>query len=128
MIAINKKFRYQFATEGRLILFKHILLSSILVNNRVIVLENKAEKKQLQLQLSSFENLQLQLQLQQNRVTNYNFVNYNYTFSKRDIGIYGIKLNLTKLGGFKMVVFPKRGPPKFKLVNPFKAGQMKLLR
>ena len=35
---------------------------------------------QMQLQLSTFENLQLQLQ--QNCVINYNFVNYNYNFSK----------------------------------------------
>ena len=61
-----------------MILFKHILLSSILVNNRVIVIENG--QRIFQLQLSTFENFQLQLQLQQNRVINYNFVNYNYKF------------------------------------------------
>ena len=59
-------------------LLKHILLLSILVNNRVIVIENG--QKNFQLQLSTFENSQLQLQ--QNRVINYNFVNYNYNFSK----------------------------------------------
>ena len=58
------------------------LLSSILVNNRVIVIENRQKIFQLQLQLSTFENFQLQLQLQQNRVINYNFVNYNNNFSK----------------------------------------------
>ena len=61
-------------------LFKHILLSFIFVNNRVIVIENG--QKIFQLQLSTFENSQLQLQ--QNRVINYNFVNYNYNFSKPD--------------------------------------------
>ena len=59
-------------------LFKHILLSSIVVNNKVFVIENKL--KNLQLQLSTFENFQLQLQ--QNRVINNNFVDYNYNFSK----------------------------------------------
>ena len=77
VIATSRKYRYRFATGKKLILFKHILLSSILVNNRVIVIENRQKIFQSQLQLSSFENLQLQLQLQQNRVINYNFVNYN---------------------------------------------------
>ena len=58
----------------------------MLVNNRVIVIENRQKNFQLQLQLQlfTFKNfqLQLQLQLQQNRVINYNFVNYNYNFSK----------------------------------------------
>ena len=70
-------------------MFKHIVLSSILVNNRVIVIENRQKNFQLQLQLQlfTFKNfqLQLQLQLQQNRVINYNFVNYNYNFSKPDL-------------------------------------------
>ena len=72
--------RYRFATGGKLILFKHILLSSIIVNNRVIVIENGQKIFRLQLQLSAFENSQSQLQ--QNSVINYNFVNYNYNFSK----------------------------------------------
>ena len=38
------------------------------MNNRVIVIENRQKN--------------FQLQLQQNRVINYNFVNYNYNFSK----------------------------------------------
>ena len=38
---------------------------------------------QLQLQLSIFENFQLQLQ--PNRVINFNFVHYNYNFSKPDL-------------------------------------------
>ena len=59
-------------------MFKHILLSSILMNNRVIVIENWL--KIFQLQLSTLENSQLQLQ--QNHVINYNFVNYNSNFSK----------------------------------------------
>ena len=80
VIATGRKCRYRFATGGKLILFKHILLSSILVNNRVIVIENK--QIIFQLQLSTFENFRLQLQLQQNRVINYNFVNYSYNFSK----------------------------------------------
>ena len=54
------------------------MLSSILVNNSVIVTENR--QKIFQLQLSTFENLQLQLQ--QNRVINCNFVYNNYNFSK----------------------------------------------
>ena len=61
-----------------MILFKHILLLPILVNNRVIAIENKQKNFQLQLQLSTCENFQLQLQ--QNRVINYNFINYNYNF------------------------------------------------
>ena len=56
--------------KNNLTLFKHILLSSILVNNRVIVIENWQKN--------------FQLQLQQNCVINYNFVNYNYNFSKPD--------------------------------------------
>ena len=84
VIATCRKYRYRFATRGKLILFKYILLSSILVNNRVIVIVNRQKifQLQLQLQLSTFENLQLQSQLLQNRVINYNFVNYNYNFSK----------------------------------------------
>ena len=50
------------------------------MSNRVIVIENW--QKIFQLQLLTFENFQLQLQLQPNRVINYNFVNYNYNFSK----------------------------------------------
>ena len=68
VIAIGKKYRYQFATGGKLILFKQILLSSILINNEVIVIENRPKF--------------FQLQLQQNCVINYNFVNYNYNFSQ----------------------------------------------
>ena len=56
-----------------MILFKHILLSSTLMNNRVIVIENCLKIFQLQLQLSTLGNSQLQLQ--QNRVINNNFVN-----------------------------------------------------
>ena len=90
VIAPNRKYRYRFAAAGKLILFKHILLPFISVNNRGIVIENR--QKNFQLQLPTFENFQLQLrlptfenfqlQLQQNRVINYNFVNYNYNFSK----------------------------------------------
>ena len=69
-IATGGKYRYRFATGGKLILFKHILLSSILVNNKVIVIENRQKIFQLQLQLSTFENFQLPFQLQQNRVIN----------------------------------------------------------
>ena len=79
VIATGRKYQYRFASEGKLI-FKHILLSSILVNNRVNVIENRQKNFQLQLQLSTFENVQLQFQ--QNWVINYNFVNYNYNFSK----------------------------------------------
>ena len=68
VIATSRKYRNQFQTGGKLILFKHILLSSILVNNRVIVIENKKKIGQLQLQLSIFENFRLQLKLQQNCV------------------------------------------------------------
>ena len=75
VIATGRKYRYRFASGGKLILFKHILLSSILVNNRVIVIENRQKSFQLQLQLLTFEILQLQLQ--QNCAINYNFVNYN---------------------------------------------------
>ena len=78
VIATGRKFRYQFAIGEKLILFKHILLLLNLMSNRVIVIENT--QKNFQLQLSTFENSQLQLQ--QNRVINYNFVNYNYNFSK----------------------------------------------
>ena len=66
VIAAQRKYRYQFASGGKLRLFKHILLSSIVVNNRVIVIENR--QKNFQLQLSTFENVHLQLQ--QNRVIN----------------------------------------------------------
>ena len=80
VIATGRKYSYRFATRGKLILFIHILLSSILGNNKIIVIENR--DKIFQLQLSTFENRLLQLQSQQNRVINYNFVNYNYNFSK----------------------------------------------
>ena len=82
VIVSGRKYRYRFVTKGKLILFKHILLSSIVVNNRVIVIEYK--QKIFQLQLLFFGNFQLKLQLEQNRVINYNFVNYNYNFSKPD--------------------------------------------
>ena len=59
-------------------MFKHILLSPVLVNNRVIVIENKQKIFQLQ----------LQLKLQENCVINYNFVNSNYNFSKPAYHIY----------------------------------------
>ena len=85
-IATGRKYRCRFATGGKLILFKHISLSFILVNNRVIVIENR--QKNFQLQLSTFENFQFQLQLQENRVINYNYVNYNYTFSKPDCNYF----------------------------------------
>ena len=62
VIATGRK--YRFATGGKLILFKDILLSSIIVNNKVIVMENRQKI--------------FQLQLSQNRVINSNFVNYNY--------------------------------------------------
>ena len=68
MIATGRQYRYRFATEAKLMLFKHILLSYTLVKNRVIVIENRQKM--------------FQLQLQQNRVINYNFINYNYNFSK----------------------------------------------
>ena len=55
-------YQYRFRNGGRLILFKHILFSSIVVNNRVTVIENKQKIFQLQLQLSTFENFELQLQ------------------------------------------------------------------
>ena len=61
VIATGRKHRYRFATGEKLILFKHILLSCILVNNRVIVIQDKQK---------IFE---LQLQLQQNRVINLQF-------------------------------------------------------
>ena len=61
MIATGRKCRYRFATGGKLILFKHILLSSIFVNSTVIVIENKQKNFQFQLQVSTFENFQLQL-------------------------------------------------------------------
>ena len=63
VIATNTKYRYRFATGEKLLLLKHILLSSILVSNRVIIRENRQKNFQLQLQLSTFENVQLQLQL-----------------------------------------------------------------
>ena len=78
MIATDRKHQYRFATGGKLILFKHILLSFILVNNRVIAIENRPKISQLQ--LLTFENFRLQLQ--QNCVINCNFVIYNYNFSK----------------------------------------------
>ena len=75
------------ATGSILILFKHIVLSSILVNNRVIVIENRQKNFQLQ----------LQLQLQQNRVINYNFVNYNYNFSKPAPGCCNFLQNCSEI-------------------------------
>ena len=67
VIATSRKYRYQYATGGKLILLKRILLSSSLMNNILIVIENRQKF--------------FQLQLQQNRVINYNFVNYKYNFS-----------------------------------------------
>ena len=77
VIATGRKYRYRFATGGKLILFQHILLRSILGNNRVIVIENRQKIFQLQ----------LELQLQQHRVINNNFVNKNHNFSKPDADI-----------------------------------------
>ena len=68
VIATGRKYRYRFATGGKSILFKQILFLSILVNNGVNAIENRQKI--------------FQLQLQQNRAINYNFVNYNYTFSE----------------------------------------------
>ena len=61
VVATDKKYRYRFANGEKLILFKDILLLSILVNNRVTVNENRHKIFQLQLQLSTFENFQLHL-------------------------------------------------------------------
>ena len=80
VIATDRKQRHRIATGEKLISLKHIMLPSILVNNRVIVIENRQKIFQLQLYLSIFENFQLQLL--QNHVINYNLVNYNYNFSK----------------------------------------------
>ena len=71
VIATGRKIPY--ASGGKLTLFRHVLLSSLSVNNRVVVIENWQKIFQLHLQLSTFENFQLQ----QNYVINYNFVNYN---------------------------------------------------
>ena len=73
-------------------MFEHVLLSSLSVNYRVIVTENRQKIFQLHLQLSTFENFQLQLQ--QNCVINYNFVNYNYNFSKPEYYVVNILLSL----------------------------------
>ena len=54
VVAIGRKYRYRFATEAKLILFKHIL-SSIFVNNGVIVIDNRQKFFQLQLQVSTFK-------------------------------------------------------------------------
>ena len=50
VIATVTKYRYRFATGGKLILFKRILSSSILMNNRVILIENTQQIFQLQFQ------------------------------------------------------------------------------
>ena len=47
VIATVRKYQYRFATGGKLIFFKQVLLSSILVNNRVIVIENRQKILQL---------------------------------------------------------------------------------
>ena len=83
VIATGIKYRYQFATKAKLIFFKHIL-SSIFMNNRVIVIDNR--QKFFQLQLSTFENIQLQLQ--QSCVINYNFVYYSYNFPSLCVGTF----------------------------------------
>ena len=51
VIATSGKYPYRFATGAKLMLFKRILLSSILVNNIVIVIENRQKMLQLLLQL-----------------------------------------------------------------------------
>ena len=86
VIATARKYLDLFATKEKLILFEHIL-SSMSVNNSVIVIENRQKFFELRLQsnISTFENVQLQLQ--QHRVINHNFVNYNYNFSKPATGI-----------------------------------------
>ena len=76
-------------------MFKHIFFSSILVNNRVILIENTQKIFRLQLQLSTFENFQLLLQLQQNHVNNSNFVIYYYNFSKPTLD-YDLCLSLSQ--------------------------------
>ena len=45
-----------FTVLNNALLFLNILLSSILVNNRVIVIENRQKIFQLQLHFSTFEN------------------------------------------------------------------------
>ena len=54
----------------------------------MIVIENRQKIFQIKLQSSTFENLQLQSQ--QNHVINYDFVNYNYNFSKRAVDLENI--------------------------------------
>ena len=78
--------------------------SYILVDDKVIVIENRQKIFQLQLQLSTFLDykyknfgLQFQLQLQQNRVINYNFINYNYNFSKPGTGTKAISSLASKI-------------------------------
>ena len=108
MIATGKKYRYRFVTEGKSILFKQILFSTNLVNNRVIVFENRQKIFQLHLhlQLSTFENFQLQLQLQQNRVINYNFVNYNYNFSETVWDPKILSNFFCQISNFFQILFP----------------------
>ena len=101
VIATDRKYRCRFATGGKLILFRHVLLSSMLVKNSVIVIKNRQTIFQLHLQLSTFENSQLKLQ--QNRVINYNFVNYNCNFSKP--GYCMLALNLRRLHHLTLFTF-----------------------
>ena len=56
VIATGRKYRYRFATAAKLILFKHIL-SSTVMNNRVFVIESGHKTFQLQLQILTFENV-----------------------------------------------------------------------
>ena len=75
-------------------MFQYVLLSPISVNNRVIVIENRQKN--------------FQLQLQQNRVINYNFVNYNYNFSKPDLyTTVTLVLKFAKASKLELQVFIK---------------------
>ena len=51
MTTTDRKYRHRFATGEKLTLFEHILLSSVLVNSRVIVIAKRQKIFQLQLQL-----------------------------------------------------------------------------
>ena len=57
--ATGRKYRYRLATGEKLLLFKHTLLSFILVINRIIVIKTQQKNLQLQLQSSTFQNFSI---------------------------------------------------------------------
>ena len=113
VIATGRKYRYRFATGAKLILFKHIL-SSILVNNRVIVIENRQKNFSITIFIDFWKcSITIIITIQQNRVINYNSVNHNYNFFSSLLRIFKNVLRGISLPWILRGLFPPRKIKEF---------------